>query len=332
MLNIQKVEHIARILGTSPSWLMSVADAADSYYENLVLFDPARPDKTREVVNVKGELRRLQSLLYKNLLKPHHKPSIFGHGGIQGRHIKSNVEAHRNSTFVFTTDVENFYPSIGHHRVYRLFSGLLRCSPDVARICTRLCTYRWCLSLGLITSPILADCLMKQVDTRLGAMSEKHGLIYTRFVDDISLSARFPVESGSFMKIVTEILNEHGFRVNPLKHGGEHNQGRLSDKNYITKLQIKRGRIDVSTELLAALESQIVNASKLANGGDWEGVYYTPGQVFGRIQYVGWINPGRLPGLLRRYNGVNWKKTELEALSRGLVASGKRLVRQNDSA
>lgn len=332
MLNIQKVEHIARILGTSPSRLMAVADAADSYYENLVLLDPARPDKAREVVNVKGDMRRLQSLLYKNLLKPNHKPSIFSHGGIQARQIKSNAEAHQNSTFVFTTDVKNFYPSISHQRVYRLFNGVFRCSPDVARICTRLCTYRWCLSLGLITSPILADCLMKQVDTRLGAMSEKHGLIYTRFVDDITLSARFPVESGSFTKIVTEILNEHGFRVNPLKHGGEHNQGRLSDKNYITKLRIKRGRIDVSTEFLAALESQIVNASNLANGCDWHGIYYTAGQVFGRIQYVGWINPGRLPGLLRKYNGVDWKKAELEAQSRGLVTSGKRLVRQHGNA
>jgi RNA-directed DNA polymerase len=201
MLNIQKIEHMARILGTSPSRLMAVADAADSYYENLVLLDPARPDKSREVVNVMGDLRRLQSLLHTNLLKPRHKPSIFSHGGIQGRHIRSNAEAHQASVFVFKTDVENFYPSISHHRVYRLFSGAFGCSPDVARVCTRLCTYRWRLSLGLITSPILADCLMKPVDIRIGAMCKKHELIYTRFVDDITLSARFPVESGSFMKI-----------------------------------------------------------------------------------------------------------------------------------
>ena len=58
------------------------------------------------------------------------------------------------------------------------------------------------LALGLMTSPILADCLMMRVDQRIGGMCRKNKLVYTRFVDDITISGSFPIDSGSFPELV----------------------------------------------------------------------------------------------------------------------------------
>jgi len=325
MLNIRGVGLLAKHLDTAPARLIAVAESASTYYEDLVLFDPAKPGKRRDVVNVTGALRTLQNRLYRNLLAPRHKPSSYSHGGVRGRHIKSNTASHVRSAFVVTSDIANFYPSIHHHRVYDLFSGQFGCSPDVARLCTKLCTYRYHLALGLITSPILADCLMKGADHRIGVMCAKHGLVYTRFVDDLSISGSYPVDSGSFPKIITGILGDYGFRVN-----SKGDKGRLSEGIPITKVCIKRGRLDIRPEYLADMNAQLDDAASMARRGLFKGPYFTPGQIYGRVQFIAWVNPGRRRALVHRYRSIPWKAVEDEAGARGLVASKKVLIRKSD--
>lgn len=329
MLGIQKIDHLARHLETTSEHLLYVSESADSYFEHLELFDPAKPEKrAREVVNVKGRLRILQRRLLQNLIRPKHQPSQYSHGGVRGRHIKSNVANHIESFFAFTTDIANFYPSISHKRVYNLFVNDFKCSPDVARICTKLCTHRHHLALGLITSPILADRLMLHVDYRIGKLCENHDIIYTRFVDDITLSSYYPIKKGSFSTILVDILGSCGFKVNAKKHlEGLEGLGRLADGKCITKLEIKRGKICVRSEFFEEITNQLLRAHDLACCGKGGDHYYTPGQIYGRIQFVEWINAGQAVILKRLYRSIDWQKVESKARSIGLVATRKQLTR-----
>ena len=179
------------------------------------------------------------------------------------------------------------------------------------------------LAQGLITSPILADCLMVSADRRIGTMCSRSGLVYTRYVDDITLSGSYPIVSGSFPKLVREIIGSCGFKLNTSKD----DDGRLSDGKCITKLRINRGRVDIRPDYLAGIHLQITHAAILAEGGECAGPYYTPGQIRGRIQFVSWINPNRQRDLMKRYRSVPWKKVEEEALRRGLVAVRKKLIK-----
>jgi hypothetical protein len=311
-------------LEVSPRRLVEVAETAPSYYEDLVLIDPARPNKVRAVLNVVGPLRRLQRLLHDRVLSPARRPTKYSHGGIPGRNIRTNAAPHLESTYVYTTDIADFYPSVHYTAVYKLFAGEFACSPDVARICTKLCTRDFHMPLGLITSPILADCLMERADRRIGRMCERSGLIYTRYVDDLTISSAYPVESGSYPKLISKILCDYGFKTNPTKE----DMGRLSEGKRITKLCVKRGRLDVSPEYLASIRSQLENAAVLARGGDLDEPYYTPAQIHGRIQFVVWVNLGRRRELMRAYRSVDWEAVEREALARGLVQVRKRLVKK----
>jgi retron-type reverse transcriptase len=235
--------------------------------------------------------------------------------------------AHVNSVFCANTDVANFYPSIPYRRVYRLFCRELRCSPDVARILTKLCTYRYHLALGLITSPIIADMLMSNVDRRIGAMCERLGLSYTRFVDDITISSSFPVESGSVLRLVVEILRDNGYRVNQAKHAS--GQGRLSDGICITKLRIKRGRLDVRKEYYDRVLGQLEDAQRLAEGLELKGPFFSQQQIKGRINFIRSIKPGRSRILERRYRAMDWKRFAAEASAQGHVATQKSLQKAN---
>ena len=324
MLDIRQLKHLAHRLEVPLERLREVAESPERWCEELLLNDPAKPHKRRIVLNIFGPLRKMQARMLRGILLPKLSVSEFSHGGVRGRHIKSNVEPHLKSIFVFTTDISNFYPTISHNRVYRLFAEDFRCSPDVARICTKLCTYKHHLALGLITSPILADQVMRRIDARIGGACRKAGLVYTRYVDDLTISGPFDLQESGFADLVQRILGEHGFDINPSKNAF----GRLAAGVPITKIRINRGHLDVRKEYLNELGRQLADASRLATGGDFEGPYYTEGQIWGRVQFVCWVNPGRRQGLLRKYRAVNWKAVADEARSRELVIVRKTLQRR----
>jgi RNA-directed DNA polymerase len=319
MLQIRQTKHLLSVLRTTQEELSAVLESPSSYYEELLLTDPLKPDKPRVVVNVKGAMRGLQSRLYRRVLLPKLQPSVHSHGGVTGRSIKTNVEQHLGSKYVFRTDIRNFYPSIHFRRVYRLFTERFECSPDVARICTRICTYRHHLALGLLCSPILADQVLNRVDRRIGGACAKVNLVYTRFVDDVAISGPFNLEKAGFAKLIEEILADDGFEVNPDKHIF----GSLSDGLSITSLRQVRSHLDVRREYVDELLRQLDDAVKLAHDEEFEGPYYTAGQILGRVRFVCWVNPGRRRELISRFRSVDWKAVKTIARKRGYEATRK---------
>ena len=200
MLCIQQVRHLAHLLGVSVEHLEEVAESAEGYCEELVLLDPAKPEKPRDVVDVRGPLRKMQLRLHRGVLLPKLPISAHSHGGVRGRHIKSNVTPHLDSTFVFGTD--------------------------------------------------------------------------------------------------------------------------------ISKIRVKRGHLDVRGGYVKELERQLADAASLANGGDFDGPYYTEGQIRGRVQFVCWVNPGRKRELMRHFRAIPWGKVGREAARCGLVATKKVLMKR----
>jgi len=103
-------------------------------------------------------------------------------------HIKTNVEKHIDSKFVFTADVQTFYPSVGHKRGLSLVRTRLRCFPPMLPAFARnSAPHEHHLALGLITSPILADQVMRPIDARIDGLCQDAGLVYTRYVDDLTI-------------------------------------------------------------------------------------------------------------------------------------------------
>src|SRR5262245_53831789 len=103
----------------------------------------------------------------------------------------SNARAHVNRPFLAKLDIRDFYPSISFRWVQSFFERSHGCSPPVASLLRRLVTFQGGLPQGTCTSPALADQLMLTVDNRLSRAFTAHGVTYTRFVDDLTLSAPF---------------------------------------------------------------------------------------------------------------------------------------------
>jgi RNA-directed DNA polymerase len=322
MFPIYRATELADYLSTTVAEIETILSEPELYYEELVLIDPRKSDREpRPVLSAKKPLSTLQSRFYNRILLPALSPSLHSHGGTKGRSIKTNAQPHLKSDFVLKTDISNFYPSIHDRRVYRFFRDRLGCPAAVAEICCRLCTHKHELSLGLCTSPILADQLLTTVDHRISAACQKLGLVYTRYVDDITISGSFNLKGSGVQRLVARILNNHGFAAKKSKTDAKPN-GKIT----ITGVRVKRGKLDVDKLYADELERQIADAKSLADDGTFAGPYYTRRQILGRIQFVGWVNPGRERMLRYAFNRVSWMRAKENAISRGYRKTIKRVV------
>lgn len=324
MFPIFRATELAHHLGTSAVELKRVLHSPRAYYDELLLLDPKKPERERPVLSVKAPLRKWQSRFYRDVLLRSLKPSEFSHGGTRGRSIKTNAEEHIGSQFVYKTDISNFYPSIHDTRVYRQFVDRFGCPPRIADLCCRLCTYKHHLALGLSTSPILADQLLQDVDARIGAACRKAELVYTRYVDDVTISGAYNMNHAGIPQLVDKILREHGFESKASKSEADSN-GEID----ITGVRVIDGRLDVAKDYALELDRQLNDALSLANDGPFDGPYYTYAQLVGRVRFVCWINPRRAKNVKSKLARIGSRKLAQHAIERRFVRTKKRLVRHS---
>lgn len=152
--------------------------------------------------------------------KPHSASVAFSKGDT----LLAAAEPHCGSRWLIKLDVRNFFESIKEIAVYHVFLSLgyqPLVALELARLCTRLRTsgfprsrgwwvrwWQWTkiqayqvwqpdgayrmghLPQGAPTSPMLANLAMRGFDKLVSKVANDHGLIYTRYADDLTLSTK----------------------------------------------------------------------------------------------------------------------------------------------
>jgi hypothetical protein len=323
MIGIKSKKSLARVLGLPTHELIALSEAPDQFVRHYTLYNPGKPDVSRDVIAVGGALRRCQYRLLRRVFSKYFTPSEYSHGIGCQRNIKTNAQRHLRSTWVFTTDISHFFPSIHRDQVYGLLFRDQGCSPNVAQLIARLCTHNHELAVGLVTSPMLADQIFRPVDLRLSAIAKSAGLVYTRYIDDISFSGSFDFADSGIPALVGKVLNEHGYVVRKEKH----RMGRANDPSTsITQMRMRAGHLDVRREYVENLGERMSQLAALARGEAFVGEYVTRDQLAGRIRFVCWVNPGRGRALWREFERLNWKAIENEAAKRRFVVERAILI------
>lgn len=133
-----------------------------------------------------------------------------------------NVERHRQSRFFYLLDLAHAYQSV---QVGKLASVLYRADPRLKGQFweTRAFLKRYCMSqmggipAGAPASPDLFNLYCAVLlDEKIGKLCQRHGLVYTRYVDDLTISGNITV-SRRVRAQVRAIIASAGFLVNHLK-------------------------------------------------------------------------------------------------------------------
>lgn len=174
---------------------------------NFRVFTIKQGEKRRQVEVPKVVLERVHRRLF-SLLERIEKPDYL-HSGVRGRSYISNAKVHLGAVPVVKLDLKKFYPSVDAARVSRFFNGTMRCSPDVAAVLTRLCTFESHVPTGSCVSQLLAFFAAKPMFDELHALATSAGVRDSCYVDDLTWSGHGA--TPAFLWAAKQVVHRHGF-------------------------------------------------------------------------------------------------------------------------
>jgi RNA-directed DNA polymerase len=232
--------HLAQLTGAPWSYLRDVVSRRRDPY--LDIERPKRDGTTRAISSPEPVLMDVQRWVLHNILPACSvHPSSYAYQ--RNRSIVDCARLHLGARWLVKLDLHDFFETIHERRVYRIFRGLgysRLLSLELTRLCTRAgpselvrrdrdayqgkAPYRvepeGSLPQGAPTSGLLANAVAMRVDSRLSKLARGRGLVYTRYSDDIVLSASdgFSRQDASeLVRQVSSVLGSEGFAAHRSK-------------------------------------------------------------------------------------------------------------------
>ncbi|MEC6817125.1 reverse transcriptase family protein [Photobacterium toruni] len=167
--------------------------------------------KTLKVIH-----RKIQTQIFKKVIYPQYM-----HGSISGRSYITNIKNHTKSKIVICEDISNFFPTIKAEQVEKMFIRLFHYPKNVAKTLTNLVTLNGSVPQGGICSSYIANLVMWEKESILVARLAREELTYTRYVDDITVSAKSYMSKPKVSEVIALIygmLRYYGLEPNKKKH------------------------------------------------------------------------------------------------------------------
>lgn len=212
--------------------LDEVSEDYTAYYEKLTI---QKRGKKRELVtykhSIEGERLREIHLKIKDAILKKYKSDEASYAYQCGKSIIMCVSPHVKSKYFEKYDIKHFFNSIKIESLIKAIEEEFKINKKYHVITTRIVRSLFVdnkLPLGLILSPLLSDIYLKQTDLQMRVIAKEKGLVYTRYADDIMISAQDNNTSVEHIERVMEnSLSRVGLRLNSTKHRSEvlDNQG-----------------------------------------------------------------------------------------------------------
>lgn len=257
---IASLDSLALALGVTKEAILSARATADESYRRT---ERAKKDGgIRVTYSVAKPLKAIQNRILHRILRRLNLPDYLL-GGRPGKDYLDNVQYHCGAKVLFGEDVSSFYPSIKRFHVKGIFQQLLRFPPEIADCLTDLCIHQGEVPQGAPTSGDLANAVLWKREPKVVQQFLERQLRYTRYVDDIYVSAERPISAREKTWIVSQIhrlLNLEGFRVKRKKH----ELATSGSSMRVHRVGINAGRPSISQAERAKLRAAVHHLEK-----DW---------------------------------------------------------------
>jgi hypothetical protein len=293
----------------------------------------------RVIEEPKPLLKHFQRVVLREILDqiPVHRAA---QGFCRGRSALTFAAGHSGQSVLVHVDLEDFFGSIAAGRVFGIFRQAGFPEP-VAHALTGFVTNTvpratWSaiprpespillsahrrlgsnlthphLPQGAPTSPAIANLAAFALDRRLSAMAVAAGGTYSRYADDLAFSwsiRRSNKELDRLLALVTRIVAEEGFRVNPLKTSVR----RAGERQRLAGVVIN-ARPNVERREYELLKATLHNAGQAGPTGQNRGQHPRFREhLAGRISWVNQLNPARGERLLVAFHRIDWNEVAAE--------------------
>lgn len=261
----------------------------------------------------KPRLKEIQRRLLRELLDPIPVHPA-AHGGVRRRSVATAVGPHCARDVVVRLDLADFFPSVRAGRVWRLLrnAGL---PEGVAHTVTGLVTSVAPAGLGRLdpalrtphlpqgapTSPALANRVAFALDRRLDGLARRFGAEYTRYADDLLLSADGRLPVGRLIERASEIIRDEGFHL----HDGKTRVMRRARRQSVLGTVVN-SHPTVPRHERDALRALLHNCRVHGWRGQARGRDDFAAHVLGRIAWVQSLDPVHGRRLRAAYDAIDW--------------------------
>ncbi|WP_205077490.1 reverse transcriptase family protein [Marinobacter salexigens] len=195
---ISSLESLAEALSVTVKDLEEVRSLeSDKCYRLKEI--PKNGGGLRKVYDPHPLIRRLQSRINKRIFLdliqwPGYLfgslPNINIDGQLVSRDYIACAQKHCKAKSLLKVDVNNFFDNIHRDHVFDIFRMFLKFSDEVSNCLADICCYNGFLVQGALTSSYIATLCFWQNEGYVVKRLSRKGLIYTRLVDDITVSSK----------------------------------------------------------------------------------------------------------------------------------------------
>lgn len=221
--SISSCTALANKLGITEEYLRYMLDHSNSlYYANTP--EIKSDGSLRLTYRVDDKLKIILSKIVKSIFHFVSFPAYI-QGSIKDkerpRDYISNASVHVGKKLLIKEDIKNFFPSIRCSEVDKVWRRLFRFTPEVAAALTKLTTFNGSVPQGAPTSSYLANLIFWDLEPSVVAELSNRGVTYSRYVDDITLSANRYLSRDEKTEIISLIYGmclKKGIKPNRKKH------------------------------------------------------------------------------------------------------------------
>jgi retron-type reverse transcriptase len=289
---------LVRHLGVNESFLCEVLDELNSDDTKLYRSweEPKRSGGTRPIDAPREKLKSIQERINDRILQRTriHETAI---GGVRGKKLKDNLRIHIGKPMLANFDLENFFSNVTSKQVYRTFCAI-GAAPDVAKVLTRLTTFKGRLPQGTPTSPMLANLAAGYggrscLDGRIDGLCKRHGSRSGRWIDDISISG--PRYLQKLKPTVERIIDQSGFKPNSKGGFASDKERQVVTRHLVNaKPNIRK---DERRRLRAMLHKCRTKGPEM---------FADKSRLRGKIAHVQSVNPELGAKFLEDFNSIQW--------------------------
>lgn len=204
---IANIKSLASILSISEEELLDISKNIDNLWKPGKLLVKKNGDP-RSTIDAKPNLKILHEKIKNRLLKKVEYPNYLL-GGIEDkkspRDYKRHAEKHTGASILFNEDIKDFFPCTSTDVIYEIWKKLFHCTDEIAELLTKITTLKGSLPQGWKTSGYLANLVFWDVESELVRKLAMRGCLYSRFVDDITISSKTKISKKSKTFIINEI-------------------------------------------------------------------------------------------------------------------------------
>jgi len=283
--SVGSLDSLARALNISVTKLRAIAvNSEDFYVPNEPFIKPN--GHIRQTYSVKEPLHSLQKNILRKIISGVEFPEYL-QGSIKDpnspRDYVRDANLHAGQEINLKEDISSFFSSTRVKLVYSVWKYFFNFPYEVAEVLTSLTTYKDFVPEGAPTSPAIANLVFWDREPELEYALRKKSYVYSRYVDDITVSSSARIEKKELESITTKIYGmfiSAGLKPNRSKR-------KVQTKNtgmVVHNLNTSSGRSTLPKSERFKIRAAVKELEILAQSADsWENIKKYYDEVSGRV-------------------------------------------------